>query len=231
MASLSRKIITLFCVVAFILQSCSGTKVLSAWKAEENIVNKFKGNKVLVIARTSNNQARIEFESAITKELKSRGISATPSFSKAPKIYPKKEITEERVAFIKELLGYEGFDAIVLTVIKDKAQSIQTSSSGIFVGASYNNFYPGYYGTFYDYYAYPYAYGSYYNSFGGYIPTSSSTYVVTDYVLETVAYNLNEEKNDQLVAVVTTELNNPKNAHKAAGKYVEKVMKSLEKKK
>lgn len=215
--------------VLIILQSCSSTKVLSAWKAEENVVDKFKEKNVLVIARTANNQARLAFEMAITDELRSKGINATSSFTKAPKIYPNKEITEERVAFIKELMGYEGFNAVVLTVIKDKQESIHTSSSGIYVGATYSNYYPGYYGGFYDYFSYPYAYGSYYNSFGGYIPTSSSTYVQTDYVLETVVYNLDEPTDNQLVAVVTTELKDPKEAYKTADIYVKEIMQSLKK--
>jgi len=216
-------------LIAITLQNCGSTKVLSAWKAEENVVNKFKEKNVLVIARTSNNQARLAFEIALTDELKARGIKATPSYTKAPKIYPNKEISEERVAFIKEILGYEGFNAIVLTVVKDKQQSIHTSSSGIYVGATYSNYYPGYYGGFYDYFSYPYAYGSYYNSFGGYIPTSSSTYVKTDYVLETVVYNLDEPESNQLVAVVTTEINDPKEAYKTADAYVKEIMASLKK--
>ncbi len=225
---LKSPIIILF--FALLLQNCgSSTKVMSAWKAEENVVDKFKDKNVLVIARTANNQARLAFEIALTDELKARGIKATPSYTKAPKIYPNKEITEERVAFIKEILGYEGFNAVVLTVVKEKEQSIRTSQSGIYVGATYSNYFPVHYGGFYDYFAYPYAYGSYYNSFGGYIPTSTSTYTSTDYVLETVAYNLDEVDTDQLVAVVTTKLKDPKEAYKTADAYVKEIMASLKK--
>ncbi|MBO6608048.1 hypothetical protein [Psychroserpens sp.] len=223
------KVLAFILLMSMTLQNCGGTKVLNAWKAEENVVNKFKEKNVIVIARTANDQARLAFEIAITDALKSQGINATSSFTKAPKIYPNKEITEERVAFIKELLGYEGFNAVVLTVIKEKEQSIHTSSSGIYVGATYSNYFPGYYGGFYDYFSYPYAYGSYYNSFGGYIPTSSSTYVQTDYVLETVVYNLDEADDNQLVAVVTTELKDPKDADKTADNYVKEIMQSLKK--
>jgi hypothetical protein len=200
---------------------------MDAWKAEPSVVDLFKEKNVLVIARTADNQARLAFEIEIAKALRDRGVKVTESYRKAPKIYPNKEISEERVALIKSLMKSEGFNAVVLTVIKDKQETVRTSSSGIYVGASYGSYYPSYYGGFYNYYSYPYAYGSYYNSFGGYIPTSTSTYIETKYVLETVAYNLDEPAENQLVAVVTTELDDPKEAYKTAEKYVDLMLKHL----
>ncbi|WP_396158359.1 hypothetical protein [Flavobacterium sp.] len=220
----------LIVVFAFTLQNCSSTKVLNAWKAEDDIVTKFKSKKVLVIARTANDYARSAFELAIANELRSKGIKATESYMKAPKIDPKKEMSEERIAFIKSLMASEGFTAVVLTVIKQKDQTTTKSFNGIYVGATYDNYYPGYYGGFYNYFSYPYAYGSYYDSFGVYIPMSSSTNTTTNYVLETVVYNLDEAENNQLVAVVTTSIKDPKEAHKTAEVYVKEMMQSLEKK-
>lgn len=217
----------LILIFVFFLQACSSTKVIDAWKGEQVNIDKFKEKNILVIARTANDHARIAFEEAITLQLKARGIKATESFKKAPKIYPNKEISEERVALIKSLLSSEGYTGIVLTVIKDKQQTMETSSSGVYIGASYGN-YPGSYGGFYNYYASPYAYGSYYDSFGGYIPVSTSTRMVTDYVLETVAYNLDEPSENQLVAITTTSVSDPKEAYKAAVDYADKIMKSLE---
>ncbi len=183
---------------------------------------------MLVIARTNNDQARIAFEREIASQLRAKGIKATESYTKAPKIHANREMTEERLALIRSLMDSEGFDAVVITVVKDKTQTTTTSSSGVYFGASYSNFYPGYYGGFYDYYSYPYAYGSYYDSFGGYVPLSTTTRTSTKYVLETIAYNLDQSSNDQIVAVVTTSLNDPKNAPKTAKTYVEEIMKSLE---
>ncbi|MEH6537578.1 MAG: hypothetical protein V7719_14360 [Psychroserpens sp.] len=215
---------------AFTLQNCSSTKVLNAWKAEDDVISKFKTKNVLVIARTANDYARYAFERAMADELRNKGIKATESYTKAPKIHPEREMSEERVAFIKSLMESEGYTAVVLTVIKDKKQTTTTSYSGIYVGATYGNYYPGYYGGFYDYFSYPYAYGSYYDSFGGYIPTGSSTHTTTNYVLETVVYNLEEAGDNQLVAVVSTSLKDPKEAYKTAENFVREMMQSLEKK-
>ncbi|MDH3699446.1 MAG: hypothetical protein OEQ81_12335 [Flavobacteriaceae bacterium] len=219
-------LILLFCVV--IMSSCSSVKVIDAWKNEAAVVDQFREKNVIVIGRTADNTARIAFEEALTNQLRARGIKATSSFTKVPKIFPNKEISEERVALMKSLLASEGYDAIVLTVIKEKEQTTRTSSSGIYIGASYGAYYPGHYGNFYNYYASPYAYGSYYDSFGGYVPLGTSTETYTNYVLETVAYNLGEEDDNQLVAVVTTTLNDPKGAYKTADVYAEKIFKSLQ---
>lgn len=221
------KPIVLILIFVFFLNACSSAKVIDAWKGEQVNIDKFKEKNILVIARTANDHARIAFEEAITLQLKAKGIKATESFKKAPKIYPNREISEERVALIKSLLSSEGYNGIVLTVIKDKQQTLETTSSGVYIGASYGG-YPGHYGGFYDYYAYPYASGSYYDSFGGYIPMSTSTRVVTNYVLETVAYNLDEPSENQLVAITTTSVNDPKEAYKTAEDYADKIMKSLE---
>ncbi len=214
-------------ISAFIVQGCSSIKVLDAWRGDEANIEKFKEKNVLVIARTANDHARIAFEEAITLQLKAKGIKATESFKKFPKIYPNLEMSEERVAMVTSMLGSEGFTGIVITVIKDEQQTTETTSNGIYIGASYGG-YPGYYGGFYDYYSRPYAYGSYYSSFGGYIPTSTSTRTYSDYVLETVFYNLDEPSEGQLVAIVTSTINDPKEAYKTAEKYVDKIMKSLE---
>lgn len=217
-------IIALFLV----LQSCATVKVVNAWKADQESIDNFRKKKILVIARTANDHARVAFESEIADQMRSKGFKVVESFTKAPKIFPNKEITEERVAFIKELMGYEGFDGVVITVIKDKQQTTTTRNNGVYFGATYSNFYPGYYGGFYNYYSHPYAYGSYYDSFGGYIPMGTSTSTSTKYVLETIAYNLDAANDNQIVAVVTTNLDNPKNAPDTAKKYVDEIMKSLE---
>ncbi len=218
--------ILVFLAFSFVFQNCGSVKVRDSWTGEEETVAKFKKKNILVLARTADNTARIAFEEALANELRAEGYEATESFKKFPKIYTQKEITDERVAFIESILDSEGYTGIVIVAVKDQESTTTTSSSGIYVGAGYGG-YPGYYGGFYNYYRTPYAYGPYYNSFGGYIPTSTSTSTSTTYVLETVFYNLDEPQENQLVAVVTSELDDPKEAYKTAGKYVETMVKSF----
>lgn len=217
-------------LTALLFQNCSTIKVLDTWKSEESVVDLFKTKNILVIARTANNQARVEFETEIAEQLRTKGLKVTESFTKAPNIHAQKEMSEERMELMKSLMKSEGFNAVVLTVIKDKQETTRTSYSGIHVSGAYLNTYPGYYGGFFNYYSQPYAFGPYYDSFDGYLPTNTTSYVEKDYILETVAYNIDEPADKQLVAVVTTRLNDPKESHKTAHKYVAEIMKHLQKK-
>ncbi|MEX0273205.1 MAG: hypothetical protein AB3N16_02395 [Flavobacteriaceae bacterium] len=217
----------IICIPFLIQCSSSKIEVYDTWKADANVIETFKSKNVLVIARTANDNARIAFEEEIAKQLRAMGVKCTESFMKVPKIHPNVEMSEKRLALIKSLLDSEGFTGIVLTSIKDKQKTVSTHTSGVRVGF-YGNYYPDYYGNFYDYYAYPYAYGNYYNSFEGYIPTSTSTSVSTTYVLETIAYSLDESPEKQLAAVVTTSVRDPRKASEIAKAYVEKIMSKME---
>ena len=145
---------------------------------------------------------------------------------------PDKEMTEEREKFIKEILGYEGYDAICVNVLKDYSETKTTNYYNDFYMGNmgmmgpYSSYYPSYYGGFYSYYTHPYSYSTFGNYYG-----SGSSYTTTDrkYVLETLFYNLNNEEGDQLLAATTTEIENPKDAVKAADKYTEKIAISLQK--
>lgn len=218
--------IGLLLLTVFLLQSCGSVSVINAWKADQERVDKFKEKNVLVIARTNNNNARIAFETAFADGMRKRGIRATESFTKFPTIHPEREMTEERMAKIRSILDSEGYDAIVLTGIKDKTETVETTTNGVYAGTAYT--YPGYYRGFYRYYRTPYAVGPYYQNFGGYIPLSETSRTRIDYVVETVAFNLDADQDDQLVAVVTSKIIDPKDADKTAQEYVQQLAKHLE---
>jgi hypothetical protein len=217
----------LMLIIVLFAQGCSSVKVLNAWKADKEVVDTFKEKNILVIARTSNNYARVAFEEEIANQMRAKGMKVTESFQKVPQLNPDREMTEKRMEMFKKILSYEGFTGIVVSTIKSEETTEYKSSSGIYFGASYGNYYPGYYGGFYDYYSYPFANGPYYSSFGGYIPVSTSTRTSTDYVLETIAYNLDEPSEKQIVAITVSSLSDPTNAHKTAVDYAEKIMEAL----
>ena len=216
----------LFLLVSVFFYSCSSVKVLDAWRGEPESIEKFKTKNVLVFTRTADGSARIAFEEAIANEIRKDGIKVTESFKKFPKVHMNREMTKEREEMISSILDSEGYNGIVITTVKDKEQTTRTENTGVYVGASYG--YPGYYGGFYNYYRHPYAYGPYYSGFGGYIPTGSTTRTSTTYILETVAYNLDEPEENQLVFVVTTSLDDPSNAYKTAEKYVAKIVQAFQ---
>lgn len=202
-----------------VFNSCSSVKVLDSWKAEN--VSSINDKNIIVIARTENNQARIAFENEIVNQLTAKGLKATASFTKFPKLNPDEKVSEDKQEQIKNLLINEGFNAVVLTVIKDIKEATRTvTEGGYYVGAT---IYPRYYRGFYGYYYNPMSY----SSFGNYVPETSTTFTSKTFVLESVAYNLAEPEDKQLIAVVTTQIENPSNITKVAQKYVKAITKSL----
>ena len=208
-----------------ILNACSSVKVLDSWKADN--VNTIHDKNIIVIARTDNTQARIAFENEIVDQLEARGMKATASFTKFSNLNPNQKVTDEKKEEIKSMLLSEGINGVVLTVIKDVEElSKTTTDGGYYAGGNYYGYYPRYYGGFNGYYYNPLSYSTY----GNYVPESSTTYTSRTYVLETVVYNLDETGDNQLVAVVTSRIEDPENAVKAAKQYVKAITKSFDNK-
>ena len=216
------------CTLALIIivSSCSSIKVVDSWKSET--ASSIKDNNVLVIARTQDKQARIAFEQAMSNQMRSNGIKATESFRKFPNMLPDDKLSEEKLKNFRAFLDNEGYNGIVVTVVKDMRESTQTSESGgYYAGASYGygygGFYPSYYGGFYGYYAHPMSYSTY----GSYTPSTYTTTTTKTYIVETVVYDLEQEADKQLVAVVTSQIEDPQDMTKNAEEYTKKVSESL----
>ena len=215
----------LLLVSILILTACSSVKVLNSWKADN--ISEVRDNNILVIARTANTSARIAFENEISKNLGARNIKVTPSYTKYPKLNPDKEITQERENEIRELLRKDGFNGVILTVVKEDQELSKTvTDGGYYAGGNYYGYYPRYYNGFYGYYRNPMSY----STLGNYVEQTSTTYTAHNYILETVIYNLDEIEEKQLVAVVTSKLEEPENAGKSAKQYVAAISKSFDNK-
>ena len=215
-----KKIISILSLsLVLLFNGCSGVKVLNSWKADS--AESVKDNNFIVIARTANTQGRIAFENEIVKQLTEKGMKATASFTKFPKLNPDQEVSDEKKAEIVKILKQEGFNAVVLTVVKDVQEVTQTTQDG---GGNYYNYYPRYYGGFNGYYHHPMSY----STLGVYEPTTYTTSTSKNYILETVIYDLEQTDEKQLVAVVTSKIEDPENASSAARQYVKEITKSFE---
>jgi hypothetical protein len=178
-----------------------------------------------VIAKTNNKTARIGFESEITNKLNEKGLNATASFSRFPTIDFEAEKTEKRSELIKTILESEGYNAIVITVLKDVVErTVSTGDNYYYTGGPWDTFYPAYYGGFYGYYYTPYIY-----SYNMNINGMPSTRTSKTYYIETITYNLDAPEDSQLVAVVTSKIKDPKHAFDAAESYADEIAKAFDK--
>lgn len=204
--------------------SCSSVDVLNSWKGDN--INSVKEKNILVIARTDNTTARITFENSIVEELEKRGIKATPSFNKSPEFNPDKKITQEDEKKIKSIIEANGYEGVILTIVKDTQELTKTvTDGGYYAGSTYYGYYPRYYHGFYGYYYHPMAY----STLGNYVQETSTTYTSKNYILETVIYNLDEPEDKQLIGVVTSKIEDPSDLSSAAKQYVKAIAKSFDK--
>lgn len=212
----------LLCASILTLQNCSSVKVLDSWKSDT--ISNVKDNNFLVVARTDNTQNRVAFENEIVKQMESSGYKATASFTKFGNMKPNDPKSESNHQKLRDIIKAEGFNAVVLTVIKDyKEETRVQKEGGYYAGGNYYGFYPRYYGAFYGYF---YDRMSY-HTLGNYVEETITTSTSKIYILETTIYNLDEEGENQLVAVVTSQIDNPQKATVAAKEYVKKITASL----
>lgn len=222
MRSITRITITFLCL--FVFNSCSSVKVLSSWQADD--LEAIKDNTILVIARTNNTSARVFFENEIVSQLAKKNIKATASFSGLSSLNPNKVISQQEQKALKAQIQKQGYNGVVVTVIKDKENFTKTvTEDGGYQGGTFFGTYPAYYGGFYGYYNDPMSYATK----GVYKESTATTYTTANYILETVVYDLEKQVGEQLVAVVSTKLEEPDAASSIVRKYVAEVIKALEK--
>ena len=215
-------------LVLLVLSGCSSIKVIDAWKSD-NIAS-LEASQILVIARADNQLARVSFEQEIAKQVTAAGLTAVESHKKFTTHNPDQKLSEQQVNSLKQQIIDAGFNGVVVTVLKDLQTTTRVTEeggyyTGGYTGGPYYSYYPGYYGGFYGYYGNAMSYATY----GNYVPTTISTQTSKTYILETVIYNLTQPEEEQLIAVVTSKMDNPQDVTSTAKKYAKAVADALKK--
>ncbi len=202
-------------ILSFLTLSCGpSVSVTDSWKAPD--IADSKSDHFLVMARVDDMPGRQRFEQEIASRLREGGLDAMESYLKFPNLNLNDKMSPAEIDELEEMLAREGINGIVLTVIKDVKQEIKTTSSGGY-HAGYYPYFDGYYGAYY----------SPYGSRGSYIPSSSRTYQSDIYKLETVVFDL-DRKGDQMIAIISVNITDPKSASEVAPKYSQKLAKQFE---
>ena len=210
-------LMTFFGAILILISCGPSVSVTDSWHAPD--ISESKSDHFVVMARVDDVVGRQRFEQEIVKQLKAGGVDAVESYKKFPNLNLNLKMTPDQIDALVADLSKEGINGIVLTVIKDMKTEINTTTSGGYTGGYYGGFH-GYYGSYYS----PYGYG------GSYMPSSSRTYESDIYKLETVVFDL-DRPGDQMIAVISINITDPKSASEVAPKYSEKLAKEFEDKK
>ena len=134
----------IYMMMLLVLMSCgTSVKVTDAWQADD--IDEAREEQYLVIARVDDQAGRQRFEQEIAERLRAGGVKAVESYRQYPSLNILLQLTEEEIDRWIAGIQNEGFNGIVLTVIKDATSETRTSSSGVGVGVGH---YPGYYGDY-----------------------------------------------------------------------------------
>lgn len=125
-----------FIVISFLLflLGCgTSVKVTDAWQADD--IDEAREEQYLVIARVDDQVGRQRFEQEISTRLRAGGIKAVESYKQYPSLNVLIQLTDEEIDKWVAGIQNEGFNGIVLTVIKDASKETRTSTSGVGVGS------------------------------------------------------------------------------------------------
>ena len=210
-----------------VLSSCSSTKVINSWKAED--AADVRSKKILVIARTDNADARKAFEDAMYREMRAEGIDGAVSYEFIEDLQANKQLSESEVENAKQMIRDKGFQAVAITVLKDKKQTVQINKEGgYYAGATYSSSIDPYLYNFYTYYSHPNSLPSARYS-GNYVEPTNNVERSITYVLETLIFDLEKPEKEQLVGQVTASLEDPDSAIDVAGNYARTIARTLKK--
>jgi len=220
----------------FLLNSCSSSiHVANKWAAEK--APDFRTKNILVIARTANERVRIAFENEMASQLRAKGIKATESYLEHPNLKPDEKMTDEKKAAIQKILEDQDYNGVVLSVLKDKLENVRTiEEGGFYAGESIRSYYPpyipvysyGFYGGYYNSYSSGYLYNpKTFDTYGTYVPKTLETETTYSFILETMTYDLDFSEEKQLVAYVTTRVDEPDNINGTAKNFTKAVLESF----
>ena len=210
-----------------LLNACATTKVINSWKADD--LSEVKTKNILVITRTSNAKVRKIFEDAFMKRLNAIDIKGNVSYNLIKEINTEKKLTEEETDAALKAIKNEGYNAIVLTILKDRKSTVTVTQDGGYTsGATYSSEINPFLYDFYTAFGSPYTTPSLRHS-GYYEEETFQEQEYVTFVLETLIFDLDAPDKQQLKGQVTSKLESPGSAIEVADAYARKVAKALKK--
>ncbi|WP_303315715.1 hypothetical protein Q4Q34_14325 [Flavivirga abyssicola] len=204
-------------ILIVMVTSCSTVRVVGTWdnSKELNLNNK----RIMVISKTDDHVIRSQFESDLVNKLREYGLNSMESLTVFSKIDTEVKLNENEVQKIVDDLKNKGVDIIILNTLKDTQEYSRTETAG---GGYSTLYFPTYFrgpnGTFYRYYSSIHVKSE---------PESTITYTGKKYILETVIYDLTKTDNEQLISVITTEIDNPKSLGTISKDFSKRIVNEL----
>ncbi|GGZ92762.1 hypothetical protein [Algibacter mikhailovii] len=213
-------------VLAFCFFACSTVKVVNSWSSDN--IETLESKKILVIVKAKKEKSRKTLEDKIAQKLRGAKFDAVESYTQFSQLNPNDTLTEADIDKIKQQFKEKGFNAVVYSaVIGVERLSKTTVSGGYEAGTTLGA--PAYINTigFYGFYTSPIPTPAFK---GVYEEPTYDVQTAKVYVLETRTYDLDLPEKEQLVAIVTSKIENVETSHNLVNNYAKAVLENLTKK-
>ncbi|MBT8181735.1 MAG: hypothetical protein KJO53_09115 [Eudoraea sp.] len=196
-------------VLSFLLANCNNSYL----RQSTNISNiKKKYDKVLVVARTKDNIARIRAEGLVVNELGVRGVNAASSVDVIKPEKISEEMSEEEIEILISQLLDAGFTGVLITNVINTEQYKE-----VIRGGSKVEYQAPQYGRF----------GQYYNFYPASTWEPDQIETGVDYTVESCLYDITVPQEENLQWVGRFKLKNPEDIKDAIAQYSKELADAL----
>ena len=196
----------LFGIVAILIGGC-GSYLQSSLNVNGE---KSAYNKILVVAKTKDEFARISFENQVETRLLEYGVNSVSSIEVNATRNLVDQMSPEKVEELRKNLVSQGFDGVIISNLISQEQYLEVVEGDV-------SGYPGYYGRFGRYYGY---YPSMY-----WEPDRLETGV--RYTFESNLYDLKKTSGNNLSWIGRFKVSNPNNIKNSIDKYAKELAEVL----
>lgn len=196
-------------VLSFLLADCNDSYL----RHSTNISNiKKKYDKVLVVARTKDNIARIRAEGLVVNELGLRGVNAASSVDVIKPKQISEEMSEEEIEILISQLLDAGFTGVLITNVINTEKYKE-----VIRGGSKVEYQAPQYGRF----------GQYYNFYPATSWEPDQIETGVDYMVESCLYDITVPQEENLQWVGRFNIKNPEDIKDAIAKYSKELADAL----
>ncbi|WP_394970987.1 hypothetical protein [uncultured Croceitalea sp.] len=201
--------------MTILLFGCSSVRVTDSWRDMEKL--DIKDKNILVVSKTEDRNVQIRFESDMVRLLRGNGYNSVESHVKFPFSDPNEKVEKEEIKEVIQNLRKNDIDVVIVSHLLDSREykTIVTTGDSFYV-----DYFPIRYHRYRSFYGYT---GTYYTQY------NTREVEGTTYILETLIYDLTRPSEDQLVSVITSEVDNPSSLGTTSEHFSKSIVKNLTK--
>ena len=200
-------------ILVSLLFGCSSVKVTDSWRGLKTL--DIKNKNILVVSKTEDRSVQIRFERDLVEELHENGFTCIESHVRFPFSDPTEKVEKDKIKELITKLRDNNIDVVIVSHLVDskKYTTLVTSGETIYLDP------------------FPYRFRRY-RSFYGYSGSYYTQYHTTEqeavtYVLETLVYDLTLPSEDQLISVITSEVDYPSKLSVTSEDFSKTIVKNL----